>query len=114
LRAGLDMLGKRAALVLDFSLKGRSLKDIDTCSVGRLGAYSMDAYRLNGAEHPSRPLEDTVRMKDLNTAHFQKNTAHQPLKPGGPIHEEPGPIVRAKMFSMRRLHFLLSLLRLLP
>jgi 2-oxoacid:acceptor oxidoreductase delta subunit (pyruvate/2-ketoisovalerate family) len=70
--------GKRAALVLDLSLKSRSLKDIDTCSVGRLGAYSMDAYRLNRAEHPSRPLEDAVRIKDLNTAHFKKTPRISP------------------------------------
>jgi Pyruvate/2-oxoacid:ferredoxin oxidoreductase delta subunit len=70
--------GKRAALVLDLSLKGRTLKDIDICSVGRLGAYSMEAYAFSPQGRALRPLKDVVRIEDLNTAYFKKTP---PIRP---------------------------------
>jgi len=65
-------VGKRAALTLDLSLKGRSLESMETCAVGRLGAYSMEACLLSSEGRPVRPLRDVVRIEDLNVAHFNK------------------------------------------
>ena len=64
--------GKRAALVLDLSLKGRSPQVMEACAVGRLGAYSVEAYLSYSEGHPVRPLRDVVRMEDLNVAHFKQ------------------------------------------
>jgi 2-oxoacid:acceptor oxidoreductase delta subunit (pyruvate/2-ketoisovalerate family) len=64
--------GKRAALVLDLSLKGMSLDVMETCTVGRLGAYSMEAYLLSSEGRPVRPLREVVRTENLNVAHFNK------------------------------------------
>jgi 2-oxoacid:acceptor oxidoreductase delta subunit (pyruvate/2-ketoisovalerate family) len=70
--------GKRAALALDLSLKGLSLEVMETCAVGRLGAYSMEAYLLSPEGHPVRPLGEVVRIEDLNVAHFNKTPRMRP------------------------------------
>jgi len=70
--------GKRAALVLDLSLKGASIGDMDACAVGRLGAFSMEAYLLSAGERPVRPLNHVVRIEDLNVAHFTKTPRVNP------------------------------------
>jgi Pyruvate/2-oxoacid:ferredoxin oxidoreductase delta subunit len=64
--------GKRAALALDLSLNGLPAKGMEAYAVGRLGAYSMEAYFSNQKDGPSRPLGNVVRMEDLNPAHFVK------------------------------------------
>jgi len=75
--------GKRAALVLDLSLKGLSLEVMETCAVGRLGAYSMEAYLLSSEGRPVRPLREVVRIEDLNVAHFNKTPRLRPSpRPG--------------------------------
>jgi 2-oxoacid:acceptor oxidoreductase delta subunit (pyruvate/2-ketoisovalerate family) len=70
--------GKRAALVLDLSLKGRSLEGMESCAVGRLGAYSMEAYLLSSEGQQVRPLKEVVRIEDLNVAHFRKTPRIRP------------------------------------
>ena len=64
--------GKRAAMSLDLSLKGLPAEGMEAVAVGRLGAYSMEAYLSDRGEGPSRPLGDVVRMEHLNPAHFVK------------------------------------------
>jgi Pyruvate/2-oxoacid:ferredoxin oxidoreductase delta subunit len=70
--------GKRAALLLDVSLKGRSLEVMETSAVGRLGAYSMEAHLLGAEGHRVRPLKEVVGIEDLNLAHFNKTPRIRP------------------------------------
>jgi 2-oxoacid:acceptor oxidoreductase delta subunit (pyruvate/2-ketoisovalerate family) len=64
--------GKRAAMVLDLSMKQLPLETMENDSVGRLGAYSMESSLMRSEGCLVRPLKEVVRIEDLNVAHFNK------------------------------------------
>ncbi len=70
--------GKRAAMVLDLSLKRLPLETLENCAVGRLGAYSMMSSLLGSADHPVRPMGDVIRIEELNVAYFEKTPRIEP------------------------------------
>jgi 2-oxoacid:acceptor oxidoreductase delta subunit (pyruvate/2-ketoisovalerate family) len=63
--------GKRAALLLDMSLRGTP-ETTQSLAVGRLGSLSFETYCFMPQGKNIRPLEGNVRFEDLNTAVFRK------------------------------------------
>ena len=72
--------GKRAALLLDMSLRGIN-ESSQSLAVGRLGALSFETYRFMPQGKNIRPLDRTVRFEDLNTASFTKTPRIKPASP---------------------------------
>jgi 2-oxoacid:acceptor oxidoreductase delta subunit (pyruvate/2-ketoisovalerate family) len=64
--------GKRAALSLDLSLHYLPFELAKRFAVGRLGALSIQAYRMNREDWNIRARGKVVRLEDLNLAHFRK------------------------------------------
>jgi 2-oxoacid:acceptor oxidoreductase delta subunit (pyruvate/2-ketoisovalerate family) len=63
--------GKRAAMLLDMSLRGTD-ETLQSFAVGRLGALSFETYCSTPQGRNMRPLERAVRFEDLNAAVFKK------------------------------------------
>lgn len=70
--------GKRAAMVLHLSLNRLPLETMESYSVGRLGAHSMESSLMRSEGRPVRPLREVVRIEDLNVAHFNKTPRIDP------------------------------------
>jgi Pyruvate/2-oxoacid:ferredoxin oxidoreductase delta subunit len=64
--------GKRAALSLDLSLHYLPFELAERFAVGRLGALSIQAYRMSTEDWNIRARGKVVRPEDLNLAHFRK------------------------------------------
>ena len=70
--------GKQAALSLDLGLRKRPFDELRRAAVGRLGALSFEVYQMGRSRGEHRPLNDVVRAKELNWAHFEKASRIKP------------------------------------
>ncbi|MBW1977733.1 MAG: 4Fe-4S binding protein [Deltaproteobacteria bacterium] len=94
--------GKQAALSLDLCLRKRPFEEIYSVAVGRLGALSFEAYKMNHPHRYQRPLGNVVRAADLNPAYFKKAPRIKPSSPENGLTRRQGVLSARRCFQCGR------------